>query len=242
MPKNVPTKKATAKTEAAAHTTPTATATAAPKEWTDLSIAAQIEVASTGDLINPFTKEVIAKDVGGLLDVRRPGGSQYPKPENVKVDGSIAHAFAEWCLEKWAVGAVELGTVRTRFDIADFTLPEIDVDVAVTPFAFVTGNYAGHEWGVLVVNGKQVRIGKRTERGYVWCHPDTLRKARGDKMCPRSVSASSADEAFKCMMGSFTGKFRLDAPTPAATKAAKVTPPAKAAPTKTAPKKVPAKK
>jgi hypothetical protein len=238
MPKNVPTKKAPAKTEAAAHT---ATATTAPKEWTDLAIAAQVEVV--GDIIvNPFTKEPIAKSVNGLLDVRRPGGSQYPKPENVKVDGSTATTFGKWCLEKWAIGAVELDTVRTRFDIADFELPQIEVDPEETPFGFVTGNYAGHEWGILVVKGAPVRVGKRTERGYVWCHPEALRKARGDKACPRSVSASSAEEAFKCMMGSFTGKFRLDAPAPATPKAAKPAPPAKATPTKTAPKKVPAKK
>lgn len=227
--------------------------TTEPANWSDLQIAAQIEVVNN-TLIDPFTKEIIAKDAGGLLDVRRPGAENMPKPVNEKSSPSVAKAFASWCFDKCAIGALEVETVRERFDLPNFTMPEIDVEVDEVPYAIVTGNYDGESWAILVLNNKIVRVGKRTERGYVWCHSEALRKARGDKMCPRSVRATGPEEVFKALMRSFTGKFQHDpkpepkekpAPAksakPAPSKASKPTPP-KQVPSKAAPKKVPSKK
>jgi hypothetical protein len=247
MPKNVPTKKAAAPAAAAPATPTTVAAPAAPKEWTDLSIAACMEAIADGSVINPFTKEVIAKNVNGLLDVRRPGAACLPKPQNVKIVGTVGSTFAKWCFDDCTLGAVEVETARARFGMPDFVLPEVDVSSSDVPYAFVTGKYDGEEWGMLVTHDKICRIGKRTERGYVWCFSAVMRKARGDKMCPRSASAASPEEAFKSMMRSFGGKFQYDAPAPAAKPAAAAKAPAKAAPAaktppKSAPKKVPAKK
>lgn len=235
MPRNIPTKKAAAPA-AAAPATPAAPA--APVEWTDLAVAAQMEVHSDGSIINPFTKEVIAKDVGGLLDVRRPGAATLPRPEKVKIVGSVAATFAAWFMDECMIAPVTAKVASTRFG-KEITLPAIEVDVAQTPFAFVTANLGKDAYGFQVVNGQIARVGKQTERGYIWAISDEFIKKRGAKMSARS-SRGNAEEVFQGMMRSFGGKFQH---TPAEDKPAPAKAPvAKAPPTKTAPKKVPAKK
>ena len=239
MPKTAPPKKAPAKTEAA----PATVAAPAPKEWTNLEIAVQMEVTVTG-VVNPFTKEIIARDVGGVLDVRRPGGAQYPKPENIKVTGGdIASPFGKWFLDACYLAPITAEEVNERYGIKDFTMPEVEVDPSQSPIALVTGTYGPHDFAFVYVGGKVARVGKRTERGYVWAYSGAMLKQRG-AVAGRSTRASTAEDAFKSMMKSFTGKFRAEpaaaAPAPKPTKASK-TPPAKA-PAKTAPKKVPSKK
>lgn len=233
MPKNVPTKKAPAKTEAA----PATAAPAAPKEWTDLEIAVQMEVTPKGEIVNPFTKEVIAKDANGLLDVRRPGGKAFPKPENVKIVGSVAASFGKWFMEKCQIAPLTAEEASERFG-KPVTLPPIEVNVEEVPYAFVTGKLGDDSYGFHVINGQISRMGRRTERGYVWAISNEFLKVRGKNMCPRNT-AGDAHEVFRSMLSSFAGKFQHD-PKPVAAPKAK-TAPAKTAP-KSAPKKVPAKK
>lgn len=228
----VPTKKAPAKAAAAPTTPPPP---AAPKEWSDLAIAVCLTVLPSGEVVNPFTNEVIAKDAGGLLDVRRPGSSDLPKPENVKISGSVAATFAKWYMDKCYIAAVTAEEVSARFK-ETLSLPDITVDVAQSPIAFVTGKLGDDEFGFHVINGQIARMGRRTERGYVWAVSAKLIKERGAKMVSRSTRGD-ATEVFKSTMRSFGGKFRVEA---AAAPAA--APKAKTPPAKSAPKKVPAKK
>lgn len=232
MPKNVPTKKAPAKTEAAP-----AAPVAATKEWTDLEIAAQLEVLSDGSVCNPFTKEVIAKDSGGLLDVRRPGGADLPKPEGVKINGSVAATFAKWYMEKCYIAPVTPAEASERFK-KEITFPEIEVDVAQTPLAFVTAKLGSDTYGFHVINGQIARAGKRTDRGFVWAASAEFIKVRGAKMYARATRGDAL-EIFKSTMRSFSGKFRAEASAPKEKPAAK---PAKTPPAKVPAKKVPTKK
>lgn len=214
---------------------------APPRVWSDLAIAAQVEVAKDGSVLDPFTKTPIAKDVGGILDVRRPGREDMPKPTNVKVVGSVAESFAKWYMDTCYIAPVTEAEAQERLGEKDFTLPDIAVDVKETPLAFVTAKLGDEDYAFVVINGQICRVGKRTERSYLWAYSDALIKARGEKMCPKFTRSENSDEAFKVIMHSFNGKFRVGNEPAAAPKAAKKAAPAKAAP-KSTPKRVPAKK
>lgn len=236
MPKAPPAKVKTTK----AATEPAPAANAAPREWTNLAIATQVDVAQDGTVINPFTKTPIAKDSGGMLDVRRPGRVDMPKPEGVKASPSVAEAFAKWYMDTCYIAPVTEAECRERFDEKDFIFPEVAVDVKASPFALVTGTSDGKDYAFVVINGQIGRVGRRTERSYLWAYSNALIKARGEKMCPKFTRCEGVEDAFKVLLSSFTGKFRQEAAAAPAPKAEKKS--AKSAPSKAAPKKVPTKK
>lgn len=196
----------------AKNTTPATTApeVASAPSWDNLGVVATLEVAD-GKILNPYDKSVIAMADAGLLDVKRPGGDKFPKPDGVKATAdNLAVTFSKWYYNSCYAGSpVKASEVIERFGLkTPFNIPaEVNLEAEAYPFAVVTGNLGADEWVFIVLNGHVVRVGRVGAKSILWVHSTKMLEERGPKMCPRAISTTDANEAFKAMMSSFTGKF-----------------------------------
>lgn len=192
----------------------TKAAPSTPDATTDevtLVLSGELSVdTSTGRIINPYTKEIIVQISGGLLDVRRPSGSQYPRPNGIKVTpANVGAAFGKWYYESAYCGSeVTDAEVQERTGIKGFTIPKADID---QPFAMVEADIAGSKWCFLYVGGKVCRVGQVGPKSIRWTFPTKMLEQRGKAMCPRAITVTSPEEAFRAHLSSFSGKFVGDA-------------------------------
>lgn len=184
-----------------------ATVTPSTQEDVNLVLSGDLTVdAATGRIVNPYTKEIIVQISGGLLDVRRPSGSQYPRPTGVKVTpANVGAAFGKWYYESAYCGAeVTDAEVEARTGIKGFVIPKADID---SPFAMVEADIAGSKWCFLYVGGKVCRVGQIGPKSIRWTFPTKMLEQRGKAMCPRAITVTSSEEAFRAHLSSFSGKF-----------------------------------
>lgn len=171
-----------------------------------ISEVSSIAVTDAGTLMDPYTKDILAKSVGGLLDVRRPRGQEYPRPNGLKASpANVAREFGKWYFSEGYCGAeVTAEEVIERTGIKDFQMPDIETD---SPFAMFSATIAGADWCFLLVGGKVARVGHIGSKAIRWTYSKKLMETRGKSMCPRSINTTSPEEAFRAHLGSFSGVF-----------------------------------
>lgn len=204
------------------------TVTAQETEEITISEVASVTVTEAG-VMNPYTKDIIAKSVGGLLDVRRPRGPAFPRPNGIKASpANLAREFGKWYFNEGYCGAeVTAEEVIERTGIKGFQMPDIETD---NPFSMFSATIGGAEWCFLLSGGKVVRVGHIGAKAIRWTYSTKHMETRGKSMCPRAINTLSPSEAFRAHLGSFSGVFNTQpekaaepvAPAKKSEKAAKV--------------------